>query len=115
MVTDVTDIQAVIAAEQAARQQQIADAEQASDALKAVMQSREGRKFAWHLIDDSGCNGSSFDPTNPDPCVTAFNEGRRRVGLQLQNKLYALCPDLYDAMLRERSVELERRKKEQEA
>lgn len=115
MTFDPTDIQAIVAAEQEAQQRRLADDTLAADALVLVMQSREGRRLVWHIIDRSGCNGPSFDPSVPDPCVTAFNEGRRRVGLELQNQLYALSPDLYDVMLRERAAEQAQRKKEREA
>jgi hypothetical protein len=82
------------------------------DDLLLLMAEPYGRRFVWGLINRSGCNRPSMDESNPNPLTTAFNEGRRREGLELQVILYDRCPDLYDRMLRERVDEQKRLKKE---
>jgi dihydroorotase len=60
--------------------------------LIAVMNAPEGRRFLWQLIGSAGVFQQSFAA---DPMATAFNEGRRSIGLALLSRLQDESPDLY--------------------
>jgi hypothetical protein len=61
---------------------QALEKEQREADWKWVMSSETGRRFVWRIIDEiSGATNGSFSAGAPD--LTAFNEGRRAVGLQL--------------------------------
>lgn len=51
--------------------------------LRAVLVSPEGRRFVWRLLERGGVFRSSFCAES-DSC-TAFNEGRRNLGLSVLN------------------------------
>lgn len=112
MTYDPTDIIEALDAETRAEQTRQAIERTHEEDLVELMRQPIGRRFVAKLIDDSGCNARSFDPANPNPHVTAFNEGRRDVGRKLQEQVHLLCPELFDEMLRERAAELRRLKKE---
>jgi hypothetical protein len=60
--------------------------------LLAVMGTAEGRRFLWGLIGRAGVFEQSF---SSDALSTAFNEGKRSVGLALLSRLITETPDLY--------------------
>lgn len=60
-----------------------------------VMGKPEARAWVWQLLADCGVYKQTF---NTDPGVTAFNEGRRSVGLQILAGLHDHCHDLYQMM-----------------
>ena len=52
--------------------------------LTAVLGTAAGRRVLWWLLSDTGMYQTSI---GADPQVTAFNEGRRSVGLTLTHTL----------------------------
>jgi hypothetical protein len=50
--------------------------------LCTIMGSKEGRRVIWRLLERTGLFRSSF--VAGDPLATAFNEGERNIGLELQ-------------------------------
>lgn len=76
-----------------------AEREAAIADLAWVMSTIQGRRFVDMLRRDTGIRAQSF---RPDSHETAFNEGRRSVGLELEARLIA--PDLahlFDQMEKE--------------
>lgn len=107
-----TDILDVIESEERQRVVREVFAAKHEDDLVELMKLDVGRRFVSRLLELTGCNAASFTIDNPDPCVTAFREGRRDIGRVLQAQLYELCPANYDLMLRERAAEIRQMKKE---
>jgi len=66
-------------------------------AFKTVMASREGRRYVWWLLEQTGVFRSSFTGNS----TTFFNEGQRNVGLMLVADINAAAPELYIVMLDE--------------
>lgn len=90
------DLRKIRAAEKAAR---LALAER-KIVLSGLMSSPPGRAYVL----DTLTRGHIFAPSfNPDPYVTAFNEGERNICLQLLNDIMRFCPDQYIQMMREQS------------
>lgn len=72
--------------------------------LRAVMSMPQGRRFVWWLID---AVGGTFSPSYAeDGLNTAYNEGRRAVGIGLMTEVQRVVPESYLTMLRE-AVELQ--------
>lgn len=109
---DPTDILEAIEAEDRARELQAAATALFADDLVGVMREPAGRRFISSVLDMAGANAASFDPANPEPHVTAWREGRRSLGRELQQLLHTECPELFDAMLRERAEWLRKTKAE---
>jgi hypothetical protein len=65
--------------------------QQTHNDLLTVLSTPEGRRFVWGLVAQCGCFVQSF---NGDALATAFNEGRRSVGLSLLGLCQAEAPDL---------------------
>ena len=78
--------------ERLAQQQELAD-------LRIVLASPQGRRFLWRMLTAAGVFRLSF--VSGDAESTAFNEGRRSLGLMLMADLHALDPELYVTMARE--------------
>lgn len=70
--------------------------------LRAVLSSVSGRRFIWRLLERGGVFRSSFN-TESDS-YTAFNEGRRNLGLLVLNDILEADLDAFTLMQRE-SVE----------
>lgn len=81
-------------------------AQQYRNDLVSVMNTPEGRRFVWQLIGNAGVFQQSFVA---DATATAFNEGRRSVGLALLARLNDEMPDLY---LRAQGEQFEMQRKE---
>lgn len=64
----------------------------------AVLKATEGRRFVRRLLAECGIYRASF---TGDAQTTAFNEGRRHVGLWLTS-LFDFHPDLYIQLLTEK-------------
>lgn len=60
--------------------------------VQFVMNSREGRRFIWRLLERAGVFRTSF---TGNANQTAFNEGQRNQGLVTFNEVMTVCPDLY--------------------
>ena len=87
--------------------EQQAAAEQAAEArrveiedLKGILNSKPGRRFMWRLLERAGVYRTSF---NNSGSITAFNEGRRDIGLFLLNEIHEVAPELYLVMLKDRT------------
>lgn len=72
------------------RDQEIAD-------FKWLVESKQGRRFLWRLLEKTGVYRSSFTGSSE----TFFLEGQRNIGLLLVSELNAICPDVYSTMLKE--------------
>lgn len=68
--------------------------------IKFVMDSEQGRRVVWSLLEKGQVFGSCF---NVDPHITAFNEGQRNLALVLLQRVMAHCPDQYLKMAAEAS------------
>lgn len=74
----------------------------AADDLRAVMALAEGRRFIWDLIERAGVFGPSYAS---DAGATAYNEGRRAVGIALLTRVQQDAPDAYALALNEALAE----------
>lgn len=81
-----------------ARQQILAQRD--IDDIKFVMDSEQGRRVVWGLLEKGQVFGTCF---NVDPNITAFNEGQRNLALVLFQRVMAHCPDQYLKMAAEAS------------
>lgn len=70
------------------------------DDIKFVMDSEQGRRVVWGLLERGQVFGTCF---NVDPNITAFNEGQRNLALVLFQRVMAHCPDQYLKMAAEAS------------
>lgn len=70
-------------------------AEQAAEDLRELLAQPAGRRTLWRLLGLSGVYRLSF---SGDAAATAFNEGRRSVGLQLLADIEAAAPRAYAAL-----------------
>jgi len=67
--------------------------------LQSVASSVQGRRFLWKLLCESAVFQQSFVPGQSD--LSAFNEGRRRIGLGLMLDLAEIDVTLYHRMAHE--------------
>ena len=72
------------------------------DDIKFVMDSEQGRRVVWGLLEKGQVFGTCF---NVDPNITAFNEGQRNLALALFQRVMAHCPDQYLKMAAEANEE----------
>ncbi|MGY5368771.1 Bbp19 family protein [Enterobacter oligotrophicus] len=70
------------------------------DDIKFVMDSEQGRRVVWGLLEKGQVFGTCF---NVEPNITAFNEGQRNLALVLLQRVMAHCPDQYLKMAAEAS------------
>lgn len=70
------------------------------DDIKFVMDSEQGRRIVWGLLEKGQVFGTCF---NVDPNITAFNEGQRNLALVLFQRVMTHCPDQYLKMAAEAS------------
>ncbi|HFQ8725613.1 Bbp19 family protein [Enterobacter kobei] len=70
------------------------------DDIKFVMDSEQGRRVVWGLLEKGQVFGTCF---NVDPNITAFNEGQRNLALVLLQRVMTHCPDQYLKMASEAS------------
>ncbi|EMZ3531760.1 TPA: hypothetical protein ACPZW1_000839 [Enterobacter hormaechei subsp. hoffmannii] len=70
------------------------------DDIKFVMDSEQGRRVVWSLLEKGQVFGTCF---NVDPHITAFNEGQRNLALVLFQRVMTHCPDQYLKMAAEAS------------
>lgn len=80
---------------------------QADKDLQWLLSEERGRRFLWGLFDAARCNvfGSSFAATQTDgaydPGSTAFNEGRRSIGIDYLLDAQRVAPTEYARMVAE--------------
>ena len=70
------------------------------DDIKFVMDSEQGRRVIWSLLEKGQVFGTCF---NVAPNITAFNEGQRNLALVLFQRVMTHCPDQYLKMAAEAS------------
>jgi hypothetical protein len=85
------------AADSKALRDRMAAEREAAD-IRWLMESEQGRRIVWRLLNQSGVFRSSF---SSDALAMAFAEGNRNTGLQLMAQVHELCPDMYPEMVRE--------------
>lgn len=61
---------------------------------RAVMSTREGRRYVWGLLGDAGVYRTSFTGN----ATTYFNEGKRDIGLRVLADITRACPEQYLVM-----------------
>ena len=69
--------------------------------IRWLLASKQGRRFAWRILEIAGVYRTSF---NNSGCITAFNEGKRNVGLMLLADILDIAPEQYLAMLKDRKT-----------
>jgi hypothetical protein len=84
--------------------------------IRQSCKSVETRRLLWHILELGGPYRLSFVAGQPD--VSALNEGRRSVAIEIMQLLFEADPGLYPQMQREHDSdiksEIERKKKERE-
>ena len=85
-------------AEKSAKQEFLAQRD--IDDIQFVMNSENGRRVIWSLLEKGQVFGACF---NVDPQITAFNEGQRNLALMLFQRVMAHCPNQYLKMADEAS------------
>jgi len=73
---------------------------QAADDIRNIMASAPGRRFVWRLIDGAGTFRAAFAG---DAWTTAYNEGRRAVGIALMLEAQRVASAEYVLMLTEQA------------
>ena len=68
---------------------------QRNEDFRWLMADPRGRRFVWDLLARAGLFRSSLAAS---PELTAFNEGRRDLGLGVLADLMRLCPEQYARM-----------------
>jgi len=71
---------------------------QNDDDMRVLLSSPSGRRLFWRLLTQSGLYSSSYAES---PTATAFNEGRRSVGLALLVEAQRVDAARYALALRE--------------
>lgn len=85
--------------QEAERLERVAEAKRRRDIedFKTLMKTKEGRRFVWRILSETGVYHSSFTGNSE----TFFKEGRRSIGLILIGELHTICPELYAVMVEE--------------
>jgi hypothetical protein len=97
--------------ESSEREEQIRSIQERSD-LKRVMDSPEGRRVLWRIMAYAGTFRPSFSSDNN---VMAFNEGARRVGIELNKWIMGVNPLMFSKMQAEMYALAKQEEKEREA
>lgn len=66
--------------------------------FKWLMSQPQGQRFAWRLLEKAGVYHTTF---NSSGSITAFNEGKRAMGLWLVAQIHDHTPETLTAMIRE--------------
>jgi hypothetical protein len=75
--------------------------------LQSVLKKPEGRRFVYKMLSECGVFRASFSLNSMQ---TAFNEGKRDIGLALLRELDEAEPHAYTQMLTEHFSELKSKK-----
>ena len=81
------------------------------DDLQKVLKSPEGRRFVWRVLSEAGVFKASFSLNSMQ---TAFNEGRRDIGIWLIKDIDRAEPNAYAQMQREYYSELKSKQAKEE-
>jgi len=65
--------------------------------LRTLMDTVEGRRFVWRLLERAGVFRTSFTGNS----TTFFNEGQRNMGLIVLADVHEACADKYVVMMNE--------------
>lgn len=68
------------------------------DDIRFVMDSNQGRRVVWSVLEKGNVFGACFAV---DSHVTAFNEGQRNLALALFQRVMQHCPEQYLKMAAE--------------
>lgn len=79
------------------------------DDLRAVLKLPQGRRFVYKVLCECGVFKSSFTQNS---LQSAFNEGKRDIGLELLRALDETEPMAYTQMLQEHFSELKSKQKQ---
>ena len=87
---------------QAAEQERRKAQEALDEAVRWLLADARGRLVAWWLLEQAGVFRTSFAGAAEH---TAFNEGRRDLGLRLLHRVMEVDPDAYGLMVKEQGHE----------
>lgn len=87
----------------------ITDAEAEQRRLNAILSTADGREWMWNHLGMCGVFQSTYASNTHD---TAFNEGRRSIGLRLLADLQEHTFKLYQSMEKEARERLEQQQNE---
>lgn len=82
------------------------ESEQLQEDLRSVVDTRAGRRVLWRYMSIAGIYRSSFADKSE---TTAFNEGRRIIGLTIMGDITNAKPDVLIQMMLEAKAEAEER------
>ena len=71
---------------------------QRAEVIRSIMSSTQGRAWLWDVLSSTAMFHTTF---NGDALASAFQEGRRSVGLAFLADIMAHSPDLYIQAMRE--------------
>ena len=75
---------------------------QREEDVKAMLSTPAGRRWLWHVLDGvAGLFGGSF--SGEGALTSAYNEGRRAVGVALMTEAQRIAPARYVEMVTEQS------------
>lgn len=63
--------------------------------LMSILETKPGRAFTWRLLNQCGVFKTTFAN---DANLTAFNEGKRQMGLWLLSEIMTASPNSYSLM-----------------
>lgn len=69
-----------------------------TEVLSWVLSDHRGRAFVWSLLEQAGVFQQPFAS---DPGLTAFNCGRKNIGLKLLADVMGTSPDAFGQMMKE--------------
>ncbi|MEK9753373.1 MAG: hypothetical protein VW338_09200 [Rhodospirillaceae bacterium] len=69
-------------------------------ALASILSTKGGRRFVWRLLEEAKIHSTSFAV---EATITAFNEGKRHVGLWALAEVFEADPSAYTRMRQEAS------------
>lgn len=85
--------------EQLAQETRDAENKKYAEDLRWVMSDKRGRRFMWNLLARTRVYQLSLVMGAVDQ--TAFNEGKRSVGLEYLADVSGICPERYEKMVEE--------------
>lgn len=84
------------------RQRELRAAKCFEDDFKVQLSTKQGRRFVWYLLSQSGVFWTTYNPKAANiPIDMAFSEGRKQTGYELMAQALRLCPALYSKMIEE--------------
>ncbi|RPH41490.1 MAG: hypothetical protein EHM87_19595 [Burkholderiales bacterium] len=110
--TDITDVFNIEAQNKKLSDEQKRARQQQIDDVKEILKLSAGRRYFWRLLGECGIFHSSFSPNSNQ---TAFNEGRREVGLGMLIDINAADFTVFAKMQNEYLSALNSKKQAKEA